>query len=423
MQTNGSKPNVSARLPSAQQANASQGVWRSIHEDASSSILITGGAGFIGTNLAERLLSQGQRVLIFDNLSRAGVKTNLAWLRARHPQLLNVQLGDLRDPGQVKDAVRRASAVFHFAAQVAVTTSVADPQHDFAVNAQGTLHLLEAVRQYAPTAPVFFTSTNKVYGDLADIPLVLDGTRYEPQDGVIGKYGVGEDRSLSFHGPYGCSKGVADQYILDYCRTFDLRGVVFRMSCIYGPHQFGNEDQGWVAHFILRALQGQPITLYGDGKQVRDILFVDDLVDAFLWAHQQIEQVSGEAFNIGGGPENSISLLELIDIIEKLQGRTIRLQFGEWRSGDQRYYVSDIRKFTAAAGWRPQVDVITGVHRLYGWLREHRVPNPQPARDRVVASTAKTADPPFFSRNGAAESEQTHHVEPVERHSVAAGPG
>lgn len=422
MQTNGFKPDGSVKRPSARQASSNQGVWRNPHEDASSHILITGGAGFIGTNLAERLLSQGQRVLIFDNLSRPGVKTNLAWLRARYPDRLNVQLGDLRDEGQITEAVRRASAVFHFAAQVAVTTSVADPQYDFAVNAQGTLHLLEAVRQHSPDAPIFFTSTNKVYGDLADIPVAHGDARYEPLDPAVRNYGVDEGRSLSFHGPYGCSKGVADQYILDYCRTFDLCGVVFRMSCIYGPHQFGNEDQGWVAHFLLRALQEQPITLYGDGKQVRDILYVDDLIDAFLWAHRHSEQVSGEAFNIGGGPENSISLLELIDIIEELHGRTMQLQFGEWRSGDQRYYVSDIRKFTAAAGWRPQVDVIEGVHRLYRWLREHRVPNtqPQPASSRAGKPTIKTADSPFLGRKRTAESEQKNDVEPVERHSVAA---
>lgn len=422
MQKNGSTPDASARLPSAQQTSPDGRGWRSPRGDVSSHLLITGGAGFIGTNLAERLLSQGQRVLIFDNLSRSGVKTNLAWLRARYPNRLDVQLGDLRDKGQIQEAVRRASAVFHFAAQVAVTTSVADPQYDFAVNAQGTLHLLEAVRHLAPTAPVFFTSTNKVYGDLADIPLAQDNARYEPQDETIRQHGVGEERSLSFHGPYGCSKGVADQYILDYCRTFDLRGVVFRMSCIYGPHQFGNEDQGWVAHFVLRALQGQPITLYGDGKQVRDILFVDDLVDAFLWAHQHIDQVSGEAFNIGGGPENSLSLLELINIIEELQRRTVQLQFGDWRAGDQRYYVSDIRKFTAAAGWRPQVDGITGVHRLFNWLRQHRIPNtqPQPARDKAATASPKPTDSPVFSHNRGAESEQQHHVEPTERYSVAA---
>jgi CDP-paratose 2-epimerase len=421
MQTNGSKRDASARLPTAQQTSYNGHGWRSRDRD-SSHILITGGAGFIGTNLADRLLSQGRRVLIFDNLSRSGVKTNLAWLRARHPDRLTVQLGDLRHEGQVTEAVRQASAVFHFAAQVAVTTSVADPQHDFAVNAQGTLHLLEAVRHFAPAAPVFFTSTNKVYGDLADIPLFSDNARYEPQDATVRQYGVGEDRSLSFHGPYGCSKGVADQYILDYCRTFDLCGAVFRMSCIYGPHQFGNEDQGWVAHFILRALQGQPITLYGDGKQVRDILYVDDLLDALLWAHDHIEQVSGEAFNIGGGPANSVSLLELIDLIEELGDRTVDLQFSGWRPGDQRYYVSDTRKFTAAAGWRPQVDIVTGVRRLYRWLREHRVPNTQPqlAHWPLVTAPSIPGDPPDLSHKREAESEQTEHVEPLERYFITA---
>jgi CDP-paratose 2-epimerase len=342
----------------------------------SSYILITGGAGFVGANLADRLLAYGERVMIFDNLGRPGVERNLTWLRRRYPERLSVQIGDLRNPQQVAQAVRDASAVFHFGAQVAVTTSVSDPLHDFSINAQGTLHVLEAVRHGCPEAPVIFTSTNKVYGDLADVPLEEVVTRYRPTDPTTRRYGVSEARPLDFHSPYGCSKGVADQYVLDYCRTYDLRGTVFRMSCIYGPHQFGTEDQGWVAHFMLRLLQEQPITLFGDGKQVRDILFVDDLVDAFLWAHSHIDRTQGQAFNMGGGPTNTVSLIELIEMLEELHGATAQLHFAEWRPGDQRYYVSDTRKFAAAAGWQPQVDCLNGIQRLYRWLRDQRKATP-----------------------------------------------
>jgi CDP-paratose 2-epimerase len=337
--------------------------------------LITGGAGFIGTNLADRLLARGERVLIFDNLARAGVEHNLAWLRRRYPQRLGVQIADLRHPHQVAQAVRGAKAIFHFGAQVAVTTSVVDPLQDFAVNAQGTLHLLEALRHAGGEAPILFTSTNKVYGDLGgDLVLEEQPTRYVPADPEIQQYGLDEKQPLDFHSPYGCSKGVADQYLLDYCRTYGVRGAVFRMSCIYGPHQFGTEDQGWVAHFILRLLQGQPLTLYGNGKQVRDILFVDDLIEALLWASSQIDLIRGQAFNIGGGPANTVSLLELIEILEELHDKTIPVQFADWRPGDQRFYVSDIRKFATTAGWQPQVDLIHGVQRLYRWLREQRKP-------------------------------------------------
>jgi CDP-paratose 2-epimerase len=267
--------------------------------------------------------------------------------------------------------VETASQVFHFAAQVAVTSSLTDPFHDFEVNARGTLNLLEAIRQSEHQPPVIFTSTNKVYGDLHDLGIVMNGTRYYPENSLYKNNGVSEERNLDFHSPYGCTKGVADQYILDYSRTFGLKTLVFRMSCIYGPHQFGTEDQGWVAHFLIQALKKNTISLYGDGKQVRDILFVEDLVDAFLLAQKNIQKLSGNAFNMGGGPDNTVSLLELISIIEKLSGEKPPLTFSEWRPSDQKYYVSDYSKFKNLTGWTPKYGTYHGVAALYQWLKEN----------------------------------------------------
>ncbi|HET8548734.1 MAG TPA: NAD-dependent epimerase/dehydratase family protein [Bryobacteraceae bacterium] len=335
-------------------------------------LLITGGAGFIGTNLADRLLSEGQRVLLFDNLSRGGVERNLQWLQDRHGPLLDFELGDVRDADAVRACVRRASAVFHFASQVAVTTSLVDPITDFEINARGTLNILEELRWSGSPAPLFFTSTNKVYGDLDDIPLRRAETRYVPTEPGILKRGVSEERCLCFHSPYGCSKGTADQYVLDYARSFGIRSTVFRMSCIYGPHQFGTEDQGWVAHFLMRALERAAVTLFGDGRQVRDILFVTDLVDAFLFAWHNTNAVAGRVFNIGGGPGNTISLLELLATIRTITGETPQIEYESWRVGDQRYYVSDTSRFTAATGWRPKVAVEEGVRALHDWLATSR---------------------------------------------------
>jgi CDP-paratose 2-epimerase len=349
-------------------------------------VLITGGAGFIGTNLADRLLTAGRSVLVFDNLSRPGVEENLRWLREQHGNHIQIEVADVRDRYALRQAARAVEQVFHFAAQVAVTTSLSDPVFDFEVNACGTLHLLEALRTLQNPPPLIFTSTNKVYGDLADISLSRNCTRYEPEDLLIRRYGMSEDRPLDFHSPYGCSKGTADQYIMDYARTFPLPMVVFRMSCIYGPHQFGTEDQGWVAHFLIRALEGQPITLYGDGMQVRDILFVDDLLEAFLLAQAHMPQLSGQAFNIGGGPSQAISLLELIDLIADLHGERPDVHFADWRTGDQRYYVSDTRKFRAATRWTPQVGVRQGLKTLYRWLSESRgLSTASPAVDKVAS--------------------------------------
>jgi CDP-paratose 2-epimerase len=333
--------------------------------------LITGGAGFVGTNLADRLLSEGKPVLVFDNLSRGGVHQNLQWLKEKHPALLKIMIADIRDKAAVAKAVSGAYQVFHFAAQVAVTSSLIDPFHDFEVNAQGTLNLLEAIRHSENKPPILFTSTNKVYGDLHDLGIIMNGTRYHPENMEFRNNGIGEDRLLDFHSPYGCTKGIADQYILDYARTFGLKTVVFRMSCIYGPHQFGTEDQGWVAHFLIQALKGKPITLYGDGKQVRDILFVEDLVNAFLLAQKNIDTVTGNAFNMGGGVNNTISLLELVDLIGTIAGKKPEVKMDEWRPSDQKYYVSDYKKFSRATGWLPKVSTTEGIKRLYDWLQEN----------------------------------------------------
>ena len=334
-------------------------------------ILITGGAGFIGTNLAHRLLSEGQPVLLYDNLSRPGVEHNLEWLQKTHRSLVDVEIADIQDSRKISNAVKHVSKVFHLAAQVAVTTSLTDPVHDFEVNARGTLNLLEGLRALVNPPPVLFTSTNKVYGDLRDVELQINNGRYEPADRTLFNHGFNELRPLDFHSPYGCSKGCACEYVLDYSRTFRIPAVAFHMSCIYGFHQFGNEDQGWVAHFLIQALQNKPITIYGDGRQVRDVLFVEDLINAFLLAHENIQKLSGQSFNIGGGPTNTISLLELLEILAELQGAKTDAHFERWRSADQRYYVSDIRKFSGATNWKPKVQAREGITRLYHWLQEN----------------------------------------------------
>lgn len=335
-------------------------------------VLITGGAGFVGTNLAHRLLSQGQQVVLYDNLSRPGVEKNLEWLQETHGSLVSLRKADIRDFDSLQAAVRGVSQVFHFAAQVAVTTSLLEPFLDFEINARGTLNLLEAIRRQAEPPPLIFTSTNKVYGHMAEVKLRERDGRYEPELQGLRRIGFSEERPLHFHSPYGCSKGAACQYVQDYARTFGLKTVVFRMSCIYGPHQFGTEDQGWVAHFLIKALENSPITIYGDGKQVRDILFVEDLVDAFLAAQEHMESIHGDVFNIGGGPANTISLLELLKAIGELNSFAPRLHFSDWRTADQQYYVSDTRKFSQATGWKPKVGVRDGVAALYHWLRDYR---------------------------------------------------
>jgi len=334
--------------------------------------LITGGAGFIGTNLAARLLEQGERVMIYDSLFRDGVTQNLQWLQQEYGSQLIVQVADVREKYLLEQCVAGASQVFHFCAQVAVTSSLTNPMHDFDVNIGGTFNVLEAIRKSKNQPPLVFTSTNKVYGDLADLNLQSDDSHYYPQEEYVRKHGIDESRPLDFHSPYGCSKGAADQYVLDYSRTYGLKTVVFRMSCIYGPHQFGNEDQGWVAHFLIRALEGKSIVIYGNGKQVRDILFVEDLVDAFLLAQKHMDKIMGEAFNIGGGPKNTVSLLEILEIIKDKTGKNMSISFEHWRTGDQQYYVSDTTKFEAATGWKRKFSVHSGVQSLLEWLCQTR---------------------------------------------------
>ena len=268
--------------------------------------------------------------------------------------------------------MNNASEVFHLCAQVAVTSSVTNPLHDFEVNLNGTFHLLEAIRKSAHQPPLIFTSTNKVYGNLQDVKMLENGTRYYPSDKKMEQEGIDEKIPLDFHSPYGCSKGAADQYILDYSRTYGLKTAVFRMSCIYGPHQFGTEDQGWVAHFLISALEEKPITIYGNGKQVRDILFVEDLINAFVLAIKNIDKLAGQVFNIGGGPENTVSLIEILDIIKQKAGKDPDVSFEDWRTGDQFYYVSNTSKFKTATGWEPKYSVQQGVENLLRWLCENR---------------------------------------------------
>jgi CDP-paratose 2-epimerase len=348
--------------------------------------LITGGAGFVATNAADRLLSSGRRVRLFDNLSRHGVEQNVRWLKDRFGDRVEFVRGDVRDDAAIRRAVRGVDQVFHFAAQVAVTTSLTDPFLDFEVNARGTLNLLEAVRACEQPPSILFTSTNKVYGDLYDVPLRRRKSRYEPADERVLERGIGESRPLDFHSPYGCSKGAAEQYVLDYARTFGIPATVFRMSCIYGPHQFGTEDQGWVAHFLIQTLRRQPLTLYGDGLQVRDVLFVDDLVDAMLLAHEHIEDTAGDAFNMGGGPARTISLMELMDLIAEVTGERPVFALEPWRPADQRYYVSSTARFERLTGWRPRVGVRQGVERLLSWLMGSGVAEPRRLSAGRVAS-------------------------------------
>jgi len=335
-------------------------------------ILVTGGAGFIGCNIADRLAREGHNVIVYDALARAGVERNVAWLQQRHGDRIELIVADVRDADTLGAAAQRAGAVFHMAAQVAVTTSLADPREDFDINIGGTFNLLEAVRQTGAPVPVIFASTNKVYGDLIDLDFEATEDGYLPADAALRAHGIGEARPLDFHTPYGCSKGAADQYVLDYARSFGVPAAVLRMSCIYGERQMGTEDQGWVAHFLIRALEGRTITLYGDGQQVRDILEVGDAVDAYMAVWRGIDTVAGRAFNLGGGPGNAVSLRMLLDHIGTLVGAAPDVQFDDWRAGDQRYFVADTRAAQATLGLGATVPWREGVARLAQWLAAER---------------------------------------------------
>jgi CDP-paratose 2-epimerase len=325
-------------------------------------VLITGGAGFIGSALADQLAAGGEQVLVLDSLARPGTEANLEWLRARHPARVASVIADVRDVDAVGAAVREACAVFHMAAQVAVTTSLTDPMADLQVNLLGTVTVLEALRRHPH--PLVFASTNKVYGGLHDVALTRGADAYAAEDARLARHGLDESRPLQFCTPYGCSKGAADQYVLDYAESFGLPTAVLRMSCIYGPRQLGTEDQGWVAHFALRAVAGDELTIYGDGRQVRDILFIDDAVSAYIGAWRRIGQLSGQAFNLGGGPDNAVSLITLLRHIEVELGRPVARRMAPWRPNDQRWFVADARRARAALGLAEPLDWRTGVTRM-----------------------------------------------------------
>jgi CDP-paratose 2-epimerase len=333
--------------------------------------LITGGAGFIGSNYASRCIQRGDKIVIFDNLSRAGSKRNLAWLEETYGKgSFELVVGDVRDASAIQSAARNVNRILHLAAQVAVTTSVTDPRNDFEINAQGTFNTLEAARLSGNRPGFLFSSTNKVYGGMDNVRVVEKETRYDYADLPEG---ASEEQLLDFHSPYGCSKGCGDQYVRDYARIYDLPTIVFRQSCIYGLRQFGVEDQGWVAWFVIAAITGRPISIYGDGKQVRDILFVEDLCDAYDAAFQRLPQVGGQVFNIGGGRKNTISIwMEFKPILEKLLGKKIETTNGDWRPGDQPVFISDIRKAQNLLNWTPRVGAEEGIGRLFNWVKENK---------------------------------------------------
>ena len=333
-------------------------------------VLITGGAGFVGSNLADALLRDGERVIVADNFSRAGVRLNAAWLQETHGERVRIENVDVADAARMRALVRESKQVFHLAAQVAVTTSLLDPGLDLRTNILGTFNVLEAARTMLNPPSILFTSTNKVYGGMDEVAVELADGAYRYADG---RAGVTEEQPLDFHSPYGCSKGAADQYVHDYARIFGLRSVVFRMSCIYGTRQFGTEDQGWVAHFARAIRAGEALTIYGDGQQVRDILWIDDLVRAMRLAMDRIDEVSGEVFNVGGGARNAVSVRGVIDRLHEISGTEVPVNMADWRPGDQRVYVSDTSKLERVLGWRPETSWKAGLEKLVAWLDDAKL--------------------------------------------------
>lgn len=333
--------------------------------------LVTGGAGFIGSNYVSRLLARGEQVILYDNLSRAGAPRNLAWLEQTHEKdAFRLVVGDVRDADLLAETARQADVIVHLAAQVAVTTSVTDPRADFEVNALGTFNVVEAARLSGRNPVVLYASTNKVYGGMEDVQVVEQETRWE-YEGL--PFGCPESQPLDFHSPYGCSKGAGDQYVRDYARIYGLPTVVLRQSCIYGPRQFGVEDQGWLAWMTIAAVTGKQISIYGDGKQIRDVLHVDDLLDAYDAAIAQIDHAAGRVYNLGGGPANTMSIwAEFGPLLEKLLGSAIPVARGDWRPGDQKVFVADVRKAGQELGWKPKISVEEGVKRLYEWVQENK---------------------------------------------------
>ncbi|MBN1297613.1 GDP-mannose 4,6-dehydratase [bacterium] len=331
-------------------------------------ILITGGAGFIGSNLAEYYLRRGDRVRILDNLSRHGTPANLEYIQGLGGDFEFIR-GDIRNRETCMTAVSGVDTIFHLGAQVAVTTSVVDPVHDFEVNLVGTVNILEAARRNHPKPMIVYTSTNKVYGKMDHIEIGLNNNRWEYANLPTGNP---ETTPLDFYSPYGCSKGGADQYVHDYCRIYGLDSCVFRMSCIYGPRQMGCEDQGWVAFFLIQAEMGRSVTIYGDGKQIRDVLYVEDLVRAFDAAYRNRSTTRGNVYNIGGGPERTVSLLEFIDYIHNDLSLPLPFSFDAWRPGDQKVYVSDIRRAGRDFNWKPEYTPQRGFRDLHAWIHAHR---------------------------------------------------
>lgn len=332
--------------------------------------LITGGAGFIGSNYAHRLLSRGEKVVILDNLSRHGTPNNLKWLQDsfKKDSFVFIQ-EDIRNSAALESTARSIDVIVHLAAQVAVTSSVTDPREDFDANALGTFNVLEAARKSGRQPIFIFASTNKVYGGMEDLKLRELDTRYEFVDFPNG---IDENRNLDFHSPYGCSKGCGDQYVRDYARIYQLPSVVFRQSCIYGQRQFGVEDQGWVAWFVIAAILNKTISIFGDGKQVRDLLFIEDVLDAYDLAVSRIDDVKGQVFNLGGGAANSISIWrEFQPILERIMHKKINWKAFDWRPGDQKIYISDTTKFHKATGWKANIDVKRGIQLLAEWVMEN----------------------------------------------------
>lgn len=346
---------------------------------ASRTVVITGGAGFIGVNAAEAFIRDGWHVIVFDNLSRKGTDLNLRYLRQKYPQQCEFVMGDVRyDSLILLRAIARANLVLHLAAQVAVTTSIVRPVEDFEINAHGTFNVLEAVRECGNQPMVIYSSTNKVYGGMPEVAVVKKPKRYEFRDFPNG---IPEEQPLDFHSPYGCSKGAADQYVHDYGRIYGIPTVVFRQSCIYGQRQFGVEDQGWVAWFSIAAMLERPITIYGDGLQIRDLLHVDDLAAAYRAAAAKPDRSGGQIFNMGGGPTRTLSLVELLEFLEQRLNKKIPLSYSEPRAGDQPVFVADIRKAERELGWRPQIDPLTGIGMLIDWITANRADV-----ERVVAT-------------------------------------
>ena len=332
---------------------------------------ITGGAGFIGSNYVSRLLERGEKITIYDNLSRAGAPRNLAWLQETFGEKsFQLVVGDVRDAALLTASSREADVIVHLAAQVAVTTSVVHPREDFEINALGTFNVVEAARLNERKPVLLYASTNKVYGGMEDVNVVERGTRWEYESLPEG---CPETQPLDFHSPYGCSKGTGDQYVRDYARIYDLPTVVMRQSCIYGPRQFGVEDQGWVAWMIIAAVTGKQITIYGDGKQIRDVLNVSDLLNAYEAAIARIDTVRGQVYNLGGGPANTLSIwTEFGPLLEKLLGKSIPVARGDWRPGDQKVFVADTRKAGRELGWAPKIGVEEGVKRLFEWVQGNK---------------------------------------------------